>query len=191
MDRHLYLALMTLIIAFGLAAYVDGLAAAPPPAPTASVPRDPLPESAPLRLRVPSIGIDTHFVPLGLQGNSEVEVPKGFDEVGWYTHGPTPGELGPAVVLGHVDSRYGPGVFTDLEAVAAGDRIYVDREDGTTATFEVTHAERYRQDAFPSSAVYGNIPYAGIRLITCAGIFSPTIRRYDHVHVVYGRLVES
>jgi hypothetical protein len=190
MNRLLVVAAALLLFGVGAAIWLDGRAAPPEPV-AASVPKEPMAESVPLRLRVPAIGVDTNFVPLGLEADGEVEVPRGFTEVGWYTYGPAPGALGPAVVLGHVDSKYAPGVFTNLEDVQVGDRIYVDREDGTTAVFEVIGAERYPQDAFPSARVYGNIPYAGIRLITCSGIFSPGIRRYDHVHVVYGRLVES
>jgi sortase (surface protein transpeptidase) len=148
-----------------------------------------LAESIPTRLRIPSIYVDTNFVPLGLQENGEVEVPKGYTEVGWYTYGPTPGERGPAVVLGHVDSYQGPGVFLFLGQLKPGDVVYVDREDGTTATFKVTELQRYNRSEFPTESVYGDIPYAGIRLITCTGTYSQNTQEYDRVLVVYGELV--
>lgn len=149
----------------------------------------PLSESDPVRLRIPDIYIDTNFVPLGLQDNGEIEIPKGYTEVGWYTYGPTPGELGPAVVLGHVDSYEGPGVFLFLGQLEIGDLVYVDREDGTTAVFRVTQLERYNRNEFPTQKVYGDLDYAGIRLITCTGTYSHETLEYDRVLVVYGELV--
>jgi sortase (surface protein transpeptidase) len=145
--------------------------------------------SVPRRLRIPDLYIDTNFVPLDLQSNGEIEVPKGYEEVGWYTKGPTPGELGPSVVLGHVDSYKGPGVFLTLGKLTAGDYIYIDREDGTTATFRVTSLERYDRDAFPSEKVYGDIDHAGLRLITCSGTYDKQTQEYDRVLVVYAMLV--
>lgn len=151
----------------------------------------PLSESEPARLRIPDIYVDTNFVPLGLQDNGEIEIPKGYTEVGWYTYGPTPGELGPAIVLGHVDSYQGPGVFLFLGQLEVGDLVYVDRQDGTTAVFRVTALERYNRNAFPTEKVYGDTDYAGIRLITCTGTYSHETLEYDRVLVVYGELVDG
>jgi len=151
----------------------------------------PLSESEPVRLRIPDIFIDTNFVPLGLQDNGEIEIPEGYTEVGWYTYGPTPGEIGPSVVLGHVDSYQGPGVFLFLGQLKEGNLVYVDRKDGTTATFRVTGLERYNRDEFPTQKVYGNLDYAGIRLITCSGTYNHETLEYDRVLVVYGELVDE
>lgn len=150
-----------------------------------------LSKSEPVRLRIPDINVDTNFVSLGLQDNGEVEVPEGYTEVGWYVHGPTPGEMGPAVVLGHVDSYGGPGVFMSLGQLTENDLVYVDREDGTTATFRVTTMERYYRNDFPTEKVYGDIDHAGIRLITCSGTYNRETLEYDRVLVVYGELVEE
>lgn len=152
---------------------------------------EPLSESEPVRLRVPDIFVDTNFVPLGLQDNGEIETPEGYTEVGWYTKGPTPGEIGPSVVLGHVDSYEGPGVFIHLGQLEEGNLMYVDREDGTTAVFRVTALERYNRNAFPTEKVYGDLAYAGIRLITCSGTYNHETLEYDRVLVVYGELVEE
>ncbi len=148
-------------------------------------------ESDPVRLRIPEIYVDTNFIPLGLQTNGEIEVPEGYTEVGWYTYGPTPGEMGPAVVLGHVDSYQGPGVFLFLGQLEVGDYVYVDREDGTTATFRVTALERYNTEDFPTEKVYGDIDHAGLRLITCSGAFNRETQLYDRTLVVYASLVEG
>jgi sortase (surface protein transpeptidase) len=151
----------------------------------------PLSGSDPVRLRIPKIYVEAPFVRLGLQENGQIEVPKGFQEVGWYTNGPTPGELGPAVVLGHIDSYQGPGVFLYLGQLHEGDLVYVDRADGTTATFRVDALERYDRDAFPTEKVYGNIDHAGLRLITCSGTYSHETNRYSRVLVVYASLVDN
>ncbi|MCR4275008.1 MAG: class F sortase [Candidatus Campbellbacteria bacterium] len=154
-------------------------------------PARPLEDSDPMRLRIPDIFVDTNFVPLGLQENGEIEIPKGYTEVGWYTYGPTPGEIGPAVVLGHVDSYEGPGVFLSLGQLTEGDYVYVDRADGTTATFRVTVLERYDRSNFPTEKVYGDITFPGLRLITCSGTYSQETQEYDRVLVVYATLVDS
>lgn len=150
-----------------------------------------LDEAEPVRLRIPKIGVDTSFVELGVDEDREIEVPESFDEVGWYRHGPTPGELGPAVVLGHVDSFEGPAVFYSLGQLDPGDRVEIDRADGSTAVFEVKTLERYRQDSFPTTLVYGDIDHAGLRLITCSGSFNRDTQRYDQNLVVYAELVDQ
>jgi sortase (surface protein transpeptidase) len=148
--------------------------------------------SIPERLRIPSLKIDTTFVPpLGLASNGEVAVPDSDTEVGWYQYSPTPGALGPAVILGHVDSYTGPAVFFYLGQLKPGDFIYVDREDGTTAQFEVTELERPKQSAFPTARVYGDIDHAGLRLITCSGTYVRGNQRYTHNLIVYAKLVQS
>lgn len=150
-----------------------------------------LSESAPTRLRIPAIHVDASFVELGLDANKEIEVPKSYEEVGWYTHGPTPGELGPAIVLGHVDSYQGPAVFFALGQLKPGDTAEITRADGTIATFRVDKLEKYEQANFPTDLVYGNIPYAGLRLITCTGSYDKGTQRYDYNLVVYASLVNA
>ncbi len=148
-----------------------------------------LSRAEPVTLRIPKINLTTSFVsPLGLLNNGEVEVPDSFSEVGWYQHSPTPGELGPAVVLGHVDSVDGPAVFFSLGQLESGDEVLIDRADGSIARFIVERLERYEQIAFPTLEVYGNIDYAGLRLITCSGTYERGRNRYSHNLVVYARL---
>lgn len=149
-----------------------------------------LPEALPMRLRIPDIGVDAPFeAPLGVQENGEIEVPEAFDTVAYYQYGPTPGELGPSVVLGHVDSYQGPAVLYRLGQLEPGDQILVDREDGTVATFVVTKLERHAQSGFPTREVYGDIDHAGLRLITCSGTFDRGIQRYSHNLIVFAELV--
>ncbi|MDD5710936.1 MAG: class F sortase, partial [Candidatus Colwellbacteria bacterium] len=149
-----------------------------------------LPESAPIRLRIPAINVDAPFIGLGLKSNGEIEIPAGYEEVGWYTKGPTPGEIGPAVVLGHVDSYQGPAVFFSLGQLKPGDSIEIERQDGKTAVFHVDYLERYPQSEFPTALVYGDLDYAGLRLITCSGIYDRETNEYNLNLVVYASLTD-
>ncbi len=150
-----------------------------------------LSRSLPTSIRIPKINLDTTFEePLGLNQDRTVETPHSFEKVGWYKNGPAPGEVGPAVVLGHVDSYKGPAVFYSLGQLKPGDRVYVTREDGSEAEFEVMYFERYRQDEFPSELVYGPVSYPALRLITCTGVYDHGTQRYSHNLVVYAKLVD-
>ncbi|MDA8597225.1 class F sortase [Candidatus Pacebacteria bacterium] len=143
----------------------------------------------PAALRIPEIDLYTDFEgPLGLQADQTIEVPDSFTAVGWYRFAPTPGELGPAVVLGHVDSYEGPAVFWSLKDLEPGDSIFVDRVDGTTATFTVTSLEEHHQSGFPTEKVYGDLDHAGLRLITCSGTYDHSDLRYSHNLIVFAEL---
>lgn len=145
--------------------------------------------SAPVHLRISAIGLDTSFVPpLGLNADKTVSVPDSYTEVGWYKNGATPGEIGASVILGHVDSYQGPAVFYSLGQLTKGDEIEVTREDGSVATFVVTDTERVAQDNFPTEKVYGAVNYAGLRLVTCTGIYNRGTLKYSHNLIVYAEL---
>jgi sortase (surface protein transpeptidase) len=140
--------------------------------------------AAPTRLRVPGIEVDSRLVRLGVDDERALEPPSDFRRPGWFTGGPAPGETGPAVIAGHVDSFEGPAVFFRLSELEAGDEVLVDLADGTTERFEVTAVDRYPKDAFPTDQVYGPTPRAELRLITCGGQFDPADRSYrDNVVV--------
>ncbi len=147
------------------------------------------PPETPVLLRIPSANITAPFegaLPLNTDGS--VGVPKAYDTVGWFKNGPLPGEIGPSVVLGHVDSYEGPAVFFYLGQVHVGDEVYIDREDGSVLTFTITHFERIEQEAFPTDRVYGEVPYAGLRLITCSGTYDRSTQTYSHNLIVYANL---
>ncbi len=107
---------------------------------------------------------------------------------GWFTGSPRPGAIGSAVIAGHVDSRTGPAVFFWLRTMRPGERIYVGRADGTLAVFTVTSVRMYPKDEFPTAAVYGPVPDAELRLITCGGIFDQSLGSYLSNVVVFARL---
>ena len=163
--------------------------------PTAAAPvADQLPvlaASPPVTLQIPAIGARSELLHLGLRDNRSLEVPPGDPgaPASWYTGSPTPGQRGPAVILGHVNATDGgPGIFAGLRALKPGDTIEIARQDGTTAVFSVERAEQYAKDAFPTMEVYGNTAGAELRLITCDG-YDPTTGKFDDNYVVYATLV--
>ena len=145
--------------------------------------------SRPTRLIIPKLKIDAPFEILGLNADRTVGVPKEYDTVGWYSGSKTPGEIGPSVILGHVDSYKGPAVFFYLGRLDKGDRFTIRREDGSEAHFEIDSLDRYPQSDFPTDKVYGSIGFAGVRLITCSGKYDHATKRYSNNLVVYGHLV--
>jgi sortase (surface protein transpeptidase) len=145
----------------------------------------------PTHLDIPAIGVSTELVQLGQNPDGTVEVPPlaRDSRAGWYRGSPAPGEPGPAVLLGHVDSaEYGPGVFFRLGALHPADSVSVRRADGTVATFRVTRVASYPKADFPTLEVYGNTDDAELRLITCGGAFDRAARSYLDNIVVYAAL---
>jgi sortase (surface protein transpeptidase) len=121
-----------------------------------------------MRIRIPDIGVDAAVEQVGLNPDDTVAVPTDPSDAGWYRYSAPPGQLGPAVILGHVDAdRIGPAVFYRLGELARGDRIEVTRSDGTVATFVVTTVTEFAKAAFPTAAVYGPTNQPALRLITC------------------------
>ncbi|WUW87594.1 class F sortase [Streptomyces sp. NBC_01451] len=132
----------------------------------------PVGRSAPVRLRVPALGVDTPVMRLGLASDGTVQVPPitDHDQAGWYEHSPTPGQTGPSVILGHVTvGEYGDGVFHDLTRLRRGEKIVARLENGTETEFTVTSLRTVAKADFPTDDVYGNVDRPELRLITCGG----------------------
>jgi len=166
----------------------SGLAVAT--APTAAEPPA-LPRSEPAVLDIPLIGLRTELLSLGLRANGSLEVPEDNGNgapAAWYNGSPTPGERGPAVLLGHVNALGGhKGVFADLRSLTPGAEVKVTRADGTTATFVVERGVVYGKESFPTLEVYGNTPGSELRLITCDGYDAAT-GLFDDNYVVFAKL---
>lgn len=141
--------------------------------------------TSPAAIEIPSIGVRSELSQLGLDETGAMEAPSNFDTAGWFSLGPEPGQPGPAVIAGHVDSRDGPAVFHRLHELAAGDEVIVHRADGTEIRFTVTGARSHPKTAFPTEAVYGPVPGSELRLITCGGEFDTSRRQYRENLVVY------
>jgi Sortase domain len=160
----------------------------PPDRPTGSGGSHRLPaprgSGPPTRLSVPAIGVYASLESLRLDSDGALTPPKEFDRPGWYADGTMPGEVGPAVIAGHVDSRRGPAVFHRLRELTAGDEIRVVR-GGATVVFTVVGTAWYPKERFPTANVYGPTPDRQLRLITCGGGFDRTVRSYRDNLVVY------
>lgn len=149
----------------------------------------PLRVPIPTRLTIPAIGVDTSVVPLGRNPDGSAQVPSGTTYISWYDLGPRPGQLGPAVILGHVDSYTGPGVFFRLRSLLPGDVINV-QAGKRMLRFHVTKLVTYRKNQFATTAVFGPTPDAELRLITCGGPFDRSIGHYEDNVVVYAILID-
>lgn len=163
--------------------------AAPPsgtPAPVLA-----LTASRPTRVQLPDLGVTSSVMDLGLAADGTMEVPPGAYPVGWYDGSPTPGQLGPAVLAGHVDWDGEPGAFYGLRELLPGDAVVIDRADGTVATFRVDRVAEHAKDAFPADEVYGDIDHAGLRLITCGGSFDEDTGDYLGNVIVFASLVAT
>jgi hypothetical protein len=148
----------------------------------------PLARSTPVRVRIAAIGVDSPLMDLGLRADGSLEVPPSGFPAGWYTGGPTPGELGPAIIAGHIDWN-GPGVFYNLHNLKPGDQVTVTRADGSKPAFRVTRVAQFPKAQFPTKLVYGNIDHAGLRLITCGGSFDSQSGHYEDNIVVFADLI--
>lgn len=143
----------------------------------------------PAVIRIPRLDVEASIIPLGLQEDGSIEVPENPDQAGWWLGGPEPGELGPAVILGHVDSQEeGPAVFFYLRYLEAGDEIHIDRVDGSTITYVVESTERHEKDEFPTDEVYGPTEQPTLRLVTCGGDFDFDVRTYEDNVIVFASL---
>jgi hypothetical protein len=149
----------------------------------------PVTRQAPVELRIPAIGLEVGLSQLGLNPDRTVEVPTDYAQAGWFRLGPTPGQRGSAVVLGHVDSYRGPAVFFRLRALRPGDQVQVGLADGTVARFAVRAVETYLKREFPARRVYGDSGGRSLQLVTCGGDFDRTARSYLSNVVVYTELL--
>jgi sortase (surface protein transpeptidase) len=215
MRRLVLDAAIGVIAAGGLTALVIGASPAPPPAspqrpaaaaaPSPSIAPSPsvalsrsvalsFAASKPVRLEIPVIGVNTPLMELGLNPDGTVEVPplRADAPAGWYRNLKTPGEVGPAVILGHVDTAHdGPAVFYRLRELRPGDRATVRRADGSAAVFVVERVVEVPKTDFPTDDVYGPVGYPALRLVTCGGTFDHARHEYRGNMLVYARLEPS
>ncbi|MEJ2870910.1 class F sortase [Actinomycetospora sp. OC33-EN08] len=148
--------------------------------------------STPTTVSVPSIGAESSLIETGQQANGELEVPplQTPMQASWYDKSPSPGTLGPSVILGHVNGYGKPGIFYKLKDVKAGDQVLVKRQDGQTGVFTVSNVDTVPKAAFPAEMVYGDTPDSQLRLITCGGVFDPSAQSYEANVIVYANLTE-
>ncbi len=148
--------------------------------------------SLPLAVDIPAIGVRSKLLHLGLNADGSFQVPSLATSAGraaWYKYSATPGQIGSAVIEGHVDSYSGPAVFFRLGALRPGDRIDVTLANGVTAIFRVTGVREYTKEKFPAKEIYGRTDYAALRLITCGGAFDRATGHYLSSTVVFADLM--
>jgi hypothetical protein len=147
--------------------------------------------SVPVSIRIPAMGVSVSLSQLGLNADKSPQVPTKFQEPGWYKLGPAPGQMGSAVILGHVDDKNGPAVFYKLGSLKAGDTVDVSLTDGAVVHFAVTTVETYAKAQFPSQKVYGSHGISGLQLVTCGGKFDAASGHYLSNVVAYTSLVST
>jgi hypothetical protein len=147
--------------------------------------------STPVSLRVPAIALSVPLSTLGLNPDGTVQVPTNDIEPGWFRLGPSPGQIGSAVILGHVDTYQGPGVFFQLHALLAGDQVQVSLADGAVANFVVTSVAVYTKTQFPAQQVYASNGSSALQLVTCGGSFDTQTGHYLSNLVVYTSFVSA
>ncbi len=143
----------------------------------------------PSRISIPKIGVDASIEPVELDAVGRMDVPKDFNNVGWYELGYKPGELGGAVFSGHLDTISGKrAVFFNLNKIAVGDEIKVTLKDGKLLKFIVSEKEQVKVGEFPMKKVFESTGSSTLALITCAGTFDRSVRNYTERLIVYSRL---
>ncbi len=163
----------------------------PPPSAPATTVASPAPENwTPNAIRVPKIGVDASIDSMGVDDKNVLQVPGDPTRVGWWSGGSQPGQVGPSVLVGHVDWNHGPAVFYRLRELEPGDEIQVDRADGTTARFVVERLESHAKARFPTDEVYGDTPASTLRLVTCFGTFDRSAHSYLDNLIVFANQVE-
>ena len=140
---------------------------------------------APVRVAVPSIGVDSGLESLSRDSTGSIQPPVNFDSAGWYSAGVVPGDIGPAVIAGHIDSAVAPAVFARLAELQVGAQVQVTLSDQSTVTFTVDRLEQAPKAQFPTDEVYGPTPTAQLRLITCGGVFDDSTGHYVDNTIVF------
>ena len=153
-------------------------------------PVDYLERSAPVSISIPGISVHAKLITLGLDKAGALQVPSTGTVAGWFSGAPTPGEIGPAIVVGHVDWNGKLGVFFRLKELKKGDQIYIKRADGRTVTYGVTGTLTVPKLSFPTDRVYDDINFAGLRLITCGGKFDVKLKRHVDNVIVFAKMIK-
>ncbi len=160
-----------------------------PPVPAPAAPAAHVP---PVEVAAPSIAVRSKLITLHLNPDRSLQVPLDYGVAGWYSDGPSPGQTGPpAVIVGHVDSKAGPGIFYRLAEMKKGDTVLTRGSDGSALKFVVYDSLEFPKDNFPADKVYAPTATPEVRLITCTGTFNKTSGHYVNNRVVYARLVQG
>lgn len=145
----------------------------------------------PYTLTIPAIDVDASIEPVGLAPDGRMDVPKQYDEIGWWSLGVKPGQKGSAVLAGHYDTPTGdPGVFYQLKQLQKGDEIKVADTEGLVQSFEVVETKLFSDADFPIDLVFSRQDDTWLNLITCDGVFDSVAQNYLDRYVVFARLID-
>jgi sortase (surface protein transpeptidase) len=147
--------------------------------------------AAPIRISIPAIRVNAPIIPLGLNRDQTMQVPRRLGDAGWFRPGPEPGEQGAAVVVGHLNAGSARGVFANLRGVRRGDVIKIRRKDGTLVRFVARSMIRVPKNRFPTARVYARTKQPTLRVITCAGAWNPVSRRHPDNYIIFATIVRS
>jgi hypothetical protein len=149
--------------------------------------------SEPRRLTIPSIKVEAPILTVGRAKDGSVDVPplNRHNEAGWFDQGPTPGQFGPSLIVGHADTRTGPSVFHNLGKLKPGQKIEILREDNSLAIFQINSVEHFNKDKLPLNRVYGDYTRPSLRLMTCGGKWLGGTQGYSDNVVVFASLVKT
>ena len=164
-----------------------GLAHAKPAGPAGTA----MARSTPTRIEIPAIGVSAPIMTVGLAGDGTIGTPPldNSNLAAWYSGGPAPGEMGPAIIVGHVDGPHGESVFYELGKLKPGETVTMSLADHKTAEFSIYSVEYYPKGEFPGDRVYGDYSRPGLRIITCGGAFLGGATGYADNVVVYASLI--
>ncbi|QRP45975.1 class F sortase [Amycolatopsis sp. FDAARGOS 1241] len=187
---------LTGALLFSVTLSACGSDAAPAPAAAKPVPTSvpvtkPFTGLRPTSVEIPKIGAKSSLITVLPNKDGQISVPsvKTPMQAAWYRLSPVPGDVGPAIVLGHVDGNHQPGIFYKLKDVSPGDEVDIERSDGKKLKFVVDHKDEVPKDTFPTQAVFGNTDKPQLRLITCGGVFDHAEHSYKDNIIVYANLV--
>jgi sortase A len=145
--------------------------------------------SMPVRLQIPKLNIDANVQHVGINTKGNIGTPNNFTDTAWYQGGVQPGQVGTAIVDGHVDNGLSlAGVFKHLDTIAMGDDLYVVEKDGTKLHFVVSDIENYPYEAVPMADILAQHTKRQMVLITCEGAWVAGQKTYDHRLAVYATL---
>jgi sortase (surface protein transpeptidase) len=164
-------------------------ATAAPAKPRAATARTQMPN--PVRIVIPAIGVDARVIPLGLNPDQTMQVPRNLADTGWFAPGPEPGEQGAAVIVGHLNSKQGPGVFASLSRLKPGRMIIVYLQGGSKVRFVARSMLRVAKSRFPTDLVYARTPQPTLRIITCAGALNPATGHHADNYIVFASLASA
>ncbi len=142
----------------------------------------------PVRLVIPTIRVDAAIEPIGLLPSGEMDVPKEWNDTGWYDLGPRPGDIGNAVIDGHFDSPTGKAVFYELKKLKPGDVLQVVDDANLVRTFVVRRTASYVSSNAPLQELFGHSDGTHLNLITCGGAWLKDQHRYEDRLAVYADL---